>query len=344
MGKILTIAIPAYNAEAYLAKALESLLVKTELGRLDIIIINDGSTDGTPIIAENYAASYPESIRLINKANGGHGSGINAAVAIAVGKYFRVLDADDWIISENLKRFLAELEKSTADIMINNYHTVHLQTGKRVEYSVECSYAGSTMDLDRFMQVFPRVGPACTIHGMTYRLDTYKSAGFELSEKIFYEDNEYAILPFSRIETVQLLPLPLYQYQIGNAEQSVAFTNQVKRSDQLLRVIERIIEYHKAVRLELSSAAEEYFLAKLGQVCVSYLAICLIKNADRQSGREQAERFWRYLSEEEPKVLHRIAKKHRMMRIFHQLHLSPRWYQQMMDTNIYGKFRSIWMR
>ena len=76
MDKILSIIIPSYNSKPFLAKCLDSLLCECT-DELDIIVVNDGSTDGCEKIAEEYIEKYPDSISLINKENGGHGSGVN---------------------------------------------------------------------------------------------------------------------------------------------------------------------------------------------------------------------------------------------------------------------------
>ena len=88
--KLLTIAVPAYNAEQHLSKCLDSICREDILDRLQIIIINDGSSDGTSILAHHYEKRFPQSIQVIDKENGGHGSGINAAIMYASGKYFLV--------------------------------------------------------------------------------------------------------------------------------------------------------------------------------------------------------------------------------------------------------------
>ena len=78
-----------------------------EFSKLDIIVVNDGSTDQTVEITNKYVEKYKQSIRLINKENGGHGSTINTSIKHAKGKYYKILDSDDWVNSENLNRLVA---------------------------------------------------------------------------------------------------------------------------------------------------------------------------------------------------------------------------------------------
>ena len=129
MDKILSIIIPSYNSKPFLAKCLDSLICECT-DKLDIIVVNDGSTDGCEKIAEEYVAKYPGSISLINKENGGHGSGINAGSEKAVGKYLKVLDADDWFLTENIPAFISALENTDADVVLTPHHTINISSGE----------------------------------------------------------------------------------------------------------------------------------------------------------------------------------------------------------------------
>ena len=112
MEKILSITIPAYNVEKYLDRCLQSFEVPEILDKIEILIINDGSKDKTPDIAQKYCDKYPETYFLYNKENGGHGSGINYGIRYATGKYFKVVDGDDWLNTEELPAFVQMLEQS----------------------------------------------------------------------------------------------------------------------------------------------------------------------------------------------------------------------------------------
>ena len=84
--KLLSIAIPCYNSESYMEKCIESLLAGGE--DVEILIVNDGSSDRTAEIADSYAEKYPTIVRAIHQENGGHGEGINQGLAHATGRYF----------------------------------------------------------------------------------------------------------------------------------------------------------------------------------------------------------------------------------------------------------------
>ena len=120
--KLLTVTVPCYNSQAYMRKALDSLLTGGE--RLDIIVIDDGSKDDTGAIADEYAANHPDIVRVVHQPNGGHGAGINRGIELAQGVYFKVLDSDDRADPAALKALLADmrgLAGSPVDLVVHDY-------------------------------------------------------------------------------------------------------------------------------------------------------------------------------------------------------------------------------
>ena len=124
--KLLTVTVPCYNSQDYMANCIESLLPGSD--RVEIIVINDGSKDNTGAIADEYAAKYPNIVRVIHQENGGHGEGINQGLRHATGKYFKVVDSDDKV-SEDFPAFLDMLEECEktggVDLFVTNYYYVH---------------------------------------------------------------------------------------------------------------------------------------------------------------------------------------------------------------------------
>ena len=122
--KYISFAIPCYNSEDYMAQAIESILPGGE--DVEILIVNDGSKDRTAEIGKEYEEKYPEIVKLINKENGGHGDAVNAGLAHASGKYFKVVDSDDWVDRISLMKILNVLknfeeEEQEVDMLIANY-------------------------------------------------------------------------------------------------------------------------------------------------------------------------------------------------------------------------------
>ena len=107
--KLLTITVPCYNSQDYLDRCMESLLVGGE--DVEILIVDDGSTDRTAEMADAYAQKYPAIVKVIHKQNGGHGSAVNAGIAGATGLFFKVVDSDDWVKEESYYEILQALSR-----------------------------------------------------------------------------------------------------------------------------------------------------------------------------------------------------------------------------------------
>ena len=123
MQKLITFAVPCYNSGAYMRRCIDSLLVAGE--DAEIVIVNDGSSDNTAEIADEYAAKYPQTVRAVHKPNGGHGSGVNKGLELATGLYYKVVDSDDWVDEKALKRVLSAIRGmkagEEADLIVCNY-------------------------------------------------------------------------------------------------------------------------------------------------------------------------------------------------------------------------------
>ena len=113
--KLLTITVPCYNSESYMKRCIDSLLAGGE--DVEIIIVDDGSTDGTAGIADEYAMQYPSVVKAIHQENGGHGQAVNTGIRNAKGLYFKVVDSDDWVKEEAYLKILPYSGKSLAGIV-----------------------------------------------------------------------------------------------------------------------------------------------------------------------------------------------------------------------------------
>ena len=115
MEKILSIIIPVYNVEQYLDKCLSSVLNINQREEIEVLAINDGSTDGSLEILKKFQKEYPSVLQVIDKQNGGHGSAWNEGLKLATGKYIKFLDSDDWF--SNLDRLIRLLKNLDVDVL-----------------------------------------------------------------------------------------------------------------------------------------------------------------------------------------------------------------------------------
>ena len=126
---MLTILVPVYNTEKYIKRCLDSILLKETNTDVEVLAVSDGSKDGAVDIIKEYQKQYPDTLRLIEKENGGHGSTINVGIKNATGKYFKVLDSDDWVNSIDFIQFVKKLKKEDADLVVTNYSKEHVYSG-----------------------------------------------------------------------------------------------------------------------------------------------------------------------------------------------------------------------
>lgn len=338
MKKILSIIVPAYNAQQTLDRCISSLIVPDILDQLEIIIVNDGSTDSTGMIADRYAEQYPQSIMVIHKENGGHGSGINLAVQIVKGCYFRVVDADDWLITENLSAHLKELEFCESDVVINSFYRVKATSRKKIPVQIQEELKGKKKTLEELLPLLNYVRNCFTIHGITYQTECFRASHIKLSEKIFYEDNEFTTLPFWNVHTIFFSPLFLYQYRIGVQEQSISDQNQVLRVSQLERVLNKICKVYQT-DTRFSPAAQFYLLEKISLIVTSYLIVCLIRNPNRKEGRKQAKFLMDRLKREYIEIYQKSLKPYQNLLKIHNFHINGKILDYLLDSSFYFAIR-----
>lgn len=241
MEKILTVSVAAYNAEKCIAHCLDSMVNLNVLKQLDIIVVNDGSDDTTEAIVQSYVDRYPTSVRLINKENGGHGSTINTSIKLATGKYYKIVDSDDWVDSTNLERLVKYLACNDIDMVLNPYNEVSYSDHNRLTFF---NPNGGNLLYDTKYEVGDMSNDIVLyMHSLTFKTQIIKQMGPIIDENCFYVDMEYCIFPMLYVKTFSCLQYPIYQYLLGSLTQSMNMENLVKRRDQHLRVIKRLITY-----------------------------------------------------------------------------------------------------
>ncbi len=259
-NKVLTVCVPSYNAQSSLKRTLDSLLKVKNVNQLEVIIVDDGSTDQTAEIGLMYVHQYPGEVVLIRKPNGGHGSGINVGIQHARGLYFRVVDSDDWVDTAALD---AEIEyiiqaTNTPDAIYTPYYIVDQKTGNRTPWP---SPQNSEMHrLYSFEEAIEEIGVEnvyLTMAATSFRTGILKEMKLELREKCFYTDSEFILKPIVHVNTVTFLPDAVYRYLRGQSEQSVAPLSFVKHYSDHETIIQELIIYEQSAQME--NGHKKYF-------------------------------------------------------------------------------------
>lgn len=225
---VLTVAIPAYNVEKFLFHTVWSLVNHKNAHKLEILVVNDGSKDKTAEIGrllEEFTKTKKGSIvRLIDKENGGHGSVLNVAVDTARGKYLKIIDGDDTVISAEFEKLIDILENCDSDLVLNNYiedqSAINLAIPHR-EYEfmipgVEYHFDDLCYDGYGFTEWGPLLSTS------TYKVEALRRRPFKTTEKMLYDDMEWNVNAAANIDTLVYYPLDIYNYLIGREGQSVS--------------------------------------------------------------------------------------------------------------------------
>lgn len=233
MLKIMTISIAAYNVEKYIEHTLNSLIVPDVMDDLEVLIVNDGSKDKTAEIAQQYVEQYPNTFKLINKENGGWGSTVNTAIEFSSGKYFKLLDGDDWFDSGNLKEYICFLKNTNVDLVFTQFtkHYEGSQSRELVEqrYEYNKNFNVSTID------------DVC-MHALTVKTKLLQYHNVRLLEHCFYTDVEFFIRSINVAEQCISIPLNIYCYRLGREGQSVSLSQgYLKHISEHRLVVEAIL-------------------------------------------------------------------------------------------------------
>ena len=241
--KLLTIVIPAYNSEYFLKRCVSSMLHTKYKEETEILIINDGSSDKTGEIADDFAKRYPNIIEVIHKKNGGHGSAINIGIQQATGKYFKVIDSDDWVDEESYHKFLGLLRTLECDLIATRFVCVNVKQNKIKKREIEGSKQIPKETVLSFCDYARKLH--IRMHECTMRTKLLKERGITLLEHSYYVDMQYILYPVPWIQTFCMLDLPIYCYRLGEKEQSVSILNMKRNRIQHRNVLESLVNFYK---------------------------------------------------------------------------------------------------
>ena len=305
--KLISFAVPCYNSQAYMKKCIDSLLTGGD--DVEIIIVNDGSTDITLKIANTYRENFPGIVKVIDKPNGGHGSGVNAGLKAADGLYYKVVDSDDWLDEAALQTVLDKLRQFAAsdnpvDLFIANYVYEHVEdnTQKVMRYTnvFPQNRVFTWNDIGRF-----RPSQYLLMHSVIYRTEMLRACGLELPKHTFYVDNIFVYQPLPSVKSMYYMDVDLYRYFIGRADQSVNEKVMVTRVDQQVRVTKLMIESHNLKALYYSQPKLARYMISYLSMMMTISSIFLIIDGSPAALGKKTE-LWEYLRSHSPELYHKL--------------------------------------
>lgn len=333
--KVLSFIIPSYNSEKYLDKCITSFLDEAVLDKIEIIIVNDGSSDNTSSVAQKYCDIYPGSVRLISQENSGHGGALNTGCAAAKGKFLKVIDADDWVETVNLSEFVSFLQNCESDVVLTHHYTVDISTNEIKKWKSYPSSFERTYSFSEIVPDFSNFERSLTFHGITYNTAFYQKSNYKLCEKVFYEDHEFSTFPCCFAASVVPLDLFIYHYRVGDVNQSVSDANQLKRIYHSETVLKKLVSEYENSSDQLDAASREFVCLKIKILLLSYLSTVLLVEKDKKKGRKQAKQIIDFFKSQLPRVYELTAKKYMVFRMFNFLHMSKSTLDKLLASRAY---------
>lgn len=271
MEKLLTISIAAYNVEKFLKKTLSSMILRDEyMSLLEIIIVSDGSKDSTVHIANDYKEKYPDTFVVVDKENGGYGSTINTSIPIAKGRYYKLVDGDDWVDSAELEKLIDFLNTTDADMVLSKYCSVEENSGE-----TRVMDGGLIFD-NRTHSVEVLYGHPLPMHFIAIKTSILRDNHIFITEKCFYTDLEYVVKPLLYVHSVALLDAIIYMYRIGRDEQSVSIRSSQKNIEQAIKVTYELSSYcGKISYKDVDKDMRNYILDKVSGSAINKYRILL---------------------------------------------------------------------
>lgn len=239
MNKTLTISIAAYNVADYLDECLSSLCLNNNIEKLEVIVVDDGSSDSTYQKAVTFEKKYPSVFKVISKKNGGWGSTLNVAIKQATGKYFKQLDGDDFYKTENLEELVQALDTIDTDVVFSPY-VLYNNSTKKYE-NLEFKKGNEDLSINAFLDSYNGV----QMHACLFKTSVLQNNHVSVLEHCFYTDQEYMLKGFYFSRDVSFFNKPIYCYRIDREGQSVSLEGYIKHRND-----------HEKVILELSSFFE----------------------------------------------------------------------------------------
>lgn len=337
---MLSIIVPMYNAKDYIKKGLESIILQSDRHeRYEIIIVNDGSTDISAEIVNEYVKKYPKLIRLIEQPNGGHGAACNTGIKEARGKYIKVMDADDWFNSEVLNNLVFKLSEVDADVIAMGYETYHIITKESKKEEIIVPEGNmSEVNMQYVIEKWSEVRNGFTIHGIIYKREFYCGQQIQLPEKVFYDDAYFTTMPCMNASSILLMEDILYVYRIGDVAQSVSDSSRVNRITDLDKVIKCMV-IDRSKRKANEKYGNMYWHYKFISVVADFYITCLIRQTDSKTGRRQARELKKYIDKLFPGERSANIKRYYSILLMHYMRFNSKSLSQIMQSRAYLKLK-----
>ena len=315
--KVLSLSIAAYNMEKYLQETLDSCLIDEDLDKLEVMIVNDGSKDKTAEIASQYSEKYPDVFKLINKENGGYGSTVETGITNATGKYFKLLDGDDKMDQDGLKKLIAILENETSDIVITKNSEFDDETGE--EWSIGNSWSEY---IDKSLKICEmKKTTHISMWNLTAKTSNLQNKIYKFPKKILYTDCLFVMEAMAKSNTISFYDLNVYKYRTAREGQSTSPEVMKRHFNDKLQVLSLLNERLDLERQSKNANVEQLKNLVAEMYCLAVVTGYLIKPREKFAKAELKafEAKWKKESREVYEEAAILSKKIKLLRLTNYL-------------------------
>lgn len=305
--KLLSIAVPCFNSQDYMRHCVDTLLTGGD--EVEILIVNDGSKDDTAAIADEYERLYPGIVRAVHQENGGHGAAVMAGLKNARGRYFKVVDSDDWVDEEAFAKILCALRgfvhgDQEVDLVVSNF--VYDKVGARHKKVMSYGNALPQEQVIGWDQVgrFHK-GQYILMHSVIYRTQLLIDSGLDLPRHTFYVDNLFVYVPMQYVKSIYYINVDFYHYFIGRGDQSVNESVMIQRIDQQIKVNKLMLQQ---VRLQsIKNTRLRQYLYNYLEIITVVSSILMIRSGTAENLAKKQE-LWNYIKANDPWAYYRLRR------------------------------------
>ncbi len=284
-----SVIVPVYNVEEYLPKCLDSIINGT-FKDIEIIVVNDGSTDGSSKILEDYKKK-DKRIVVINKENGGLGSARNKGLEKASGEYISFIDSDDWIDKDMLEKMYDKAIREKLDIIVCSYKNIYCN--KEEIYTIPDKIINDTMQ-HKNSRIFNTFSAWCKIYKRDFVLQNKVKF---VEEKIWYEDFPFSVKLLSMTSKIGIINEPFYNYLIRN--------NSIMNNSNIIKNLDLLVAFDDVKAfLEKKNCYQEFYheleYLAIDNILISGITRIIRASGDKKTKREVTNKFISYLKDNFP--------------------------------------------
>lgn len=255
--------VPVYNVEKYLEKCLNSLVNQT-LQDIEILVINDGSTDSSQDIIDKFVANFPQKVKGIYKENGGQGSARNYGLEIVQGEYISFVDSDDWIEEDCFEEVYSVAKENNSDIVIFNM-VDNYENGETKAY-----------DCVHYKHPALKTMSACN---KIFKKELIGNSRFPL--KIWYEDFAFTTPLICRAKIITPVDRNFYQCHVRNVS--------TMNNDNSWKNLDIITAYEEVVNRLKNNGTFEENKQLLDYILVEHITVTTINRVANQKNKDKGK-------------------------------------------------------